>query len=138
MKIIIIGNRKYQSILTWLMDKEERLKKILPEKDEIQTDKIIRETTDIVNSDEVFIDGEKVCTLLCISGRTLLRLCKKHQINNTRVSHRCYYPLSEIEKLFAHRSIAFDVETRGKLIRECKRLKGVTIERDDQIVELTH
>jgi len=116
MKIIIISDRKYRYIHEKLCELEKRLKAISCNRKPVPVE---------INNDtgEAYIDGEKVCELLCISGRTLLRLCKKHQINSTRVSHRCYYPLSEIEKLFVSRSIAFDNEVRERLRQECKRLK---------------
>jgi hypothetical protein len=123
MKMIIISDRKYRYICEKLMELEERLKTTHSEKEELQTEKIIPETGNTVDPDEVYIDGYKVCELLCISGRTLQRLCKKHRIHTALVSHRRYYPLREIEKLFAHRSVAFDVELRERLIQECKRLK---------------
>jgi len=72
---------------------------------------------------EMYLDGEKICKLLCVSGRTLLRLCKAHRINSKRVAHRCYYPLSEIEKLFISRSICFEKVIRERLREEFKRLK---------------
>ena len=130
MKIIIIGNRKYRYIITKLMELEERLKEIQPEKEGVVAGTIVQQTSNPGITEEVYIAGNKVCMLLCISGRTLLRLCRKHQINSIRVSHQCYYPLSEIEKLFANRSIAFAAEIRERLKRECKRLKGISIERD--------
>jgi hypothetical protein len=116
MKIIIISNRKYRFICAKLMELEERLKVIPPDRENKKVD-----SDDI---GDVYIDSEKVCELLCISGRTLLRLCKRYRINSTRVAHRCYYPLSEIEKLFEHRSIAFNKEIKERLKREWKRLKG--------------
>jgi predicted metal-dependent RNase len=127
MKIIIISNRRYRSILAKLTELDEHLKKIrsvgeiAPELKEIQKSGFKDDTG------EVYVDGEKVCHLLCISGRTLLRLCKKHQISSKRVSHRCYYPFSEIEKLFTDRSIAFDKETRERL-----KTRMQTIERTER------
>ena len=123
---IIISNRTYRSILLKLKELEECLKKIRPdaEKEAMPTEQIDHEK---VNFGEQYIDGEKVCELLCISGRTLLRLGKTHQFKSTMVSHRRYYPLSEIEKLFVQRSIAFSREIRERLKCEFKRLKGVDI-----------
>jgi hypothetical protein len=120
MKIIIISNRKYRSILAKLQELEDCLKVMRPEIEGTPLEQTVSETD---NFGEVYIDGEKVCELLCISGRTLLRMCKKHQIKSTRVSHRCYYPMNEIEKLFAQRSIAFSKEMRERLKSECRRLK---------------
>ena len=123
MKIIIISNRKYRYIYEKLMELEKHLKATgagsepAPEENSKRNAEIINDTG------EVYTDGEKVCELLCISDRTLLRLCKQHQINSKRVAHRCYYPLSEIEKLFVSRSIGFDRVVRGRLRQELKRLK---------------
>jgi len=123
MKIIIISNRKYRYIHEKLMELEKYLKAISCEREQTPEWNNVRKTGYKDDTGEVYIDGDKVCELLCISGRTLLRLCKQHQINSKRVAHRCYYPLSEIEKLFAHRSIAFDTAMRERLKLECKRLK---------------
>ena len=116
MKIIIISDRKYRYIYEKLMELEKHLQTIRSDREPVQA----------VKKDdfgEAYIDGEKVCELLCISGRTLLRLCKQHQINSKRVAHRCYYPLYEIEKLFVSRSIGFDKKIRERLREEFKRLK---------------
>jgi len=116
MKIIIISDRKYRYIHEKLWELEKRLKAISCNREPMPVEK---------NNDtgEVYIDGEKVCELLCISGRTLLRLCKQNQITGKRVAHRCYYPLYEIEKLFVSRSIGFDKKIRERLREEFKRLK---------------
>ena len=113
MKIIIISNRKFRYIYEKLIELEKFITRD-------------REPAPTVNNDhsgEVYIDGEKVCELLCISGRTLLRLCKANQINSKRVAHRCYYPLSDIENLLVSRSIAFDKVIRERLKEECKRIR---------------
>lgn len=123
MKIIIISNRAYRTILSKLADLEKLIGAIRPDMDEKQAGKGRRKTKATGNPVDVYIDGEKVCELLCISGRTLLRLCKSRQLSYTRVSHRCYYPLAEVEKLFASRSIAFHREVKERLERELKRLK---------------
>ena len=120
MKSIIISNRKYQSILAKLKELADCLNDLRSET-EGNTN---RETADSDVSGEEYIDSEKVCELLCISGRTLLCLCKVHQIKSTLVSHRRYYPLSEIEKLFIQRSIAFSKEIRERMRGEFKRLKS--------------
>ena len=119
MKNIVISNRKYRSILAKLKDLADCLNDLRPETEGI-TD---RKTVDNDDTGEVYIDSEKVCELLCISGRTLLRLCKVYQIKSTLVSHRRYYPLNEIENLFIQRSIAFSKEVRERLRREFKRLR---------------
>ena len=119
MKIIIISNRKYRSILARMEELEDCMKAIRPEIE----GKKDRDAVDSVDTGEAYIDSEKVCELLCISGRTLLRLCKIHQIKSTLVSHRRYYPVSEIEKLFVQRSIAFSKEIRERMKEEFKRLK---------------
>ena len=123
MKMIIISDRKYRYIYEKLMELEKQLKAIQVASEPAPIWNNVRETGYKDDTGEVYVDGEKVCELLCISGRTLLRLCKKHQIDSKRVAHRCYYPLSEIENLFAFRSIAFDTEVRKRLQLECKRLK---------------
>jgi hypothetical protein len=124
MKIIIISNRKYRSILARLTELKAYLKMLPANSGRLKSGENDREADGAADTAEAYIDGEKVCELLCISGRTLLRLCKRRQINSIRVSHRCYYPMSEVEKLFAHRSIAFDAEIRERLKCECKRLKN--------------
>jgi len=127
MKIIIISNRKYRSILARLQELENCLKVFRPEKEEKPVEKIVPEKE---ISGETYIDGEKVCELLRISGRTLQRLCKVYQIKSVLVSHRRYYPLSEIEKMFVQRAIGFTREVRERLRYEFKRLKE---QRDNEI-----
>jgi predicted metal-dependent RNase len=120
MKIIIISNRKYRQILERLTEMEDVIRfvrEMAPAMKEMQKSGFKDD------AGEVYVDSEKVCELLCISGRTLLRLCKTHKIKSKRVSHRCYYPFSEIEKLFTYRSISFDKEVRERLMRECNRIK---------------
>lgn len=68
------------------------------------------------NEDEKWVDSEKVCKYLVVSGRTLQRLRTEGLISFTPIKNKYYYKIGEIKRVFEARLIKSTEERLRDLI----------------------